>query len=556
MSYKRWTLIAAVLGSAIVFLDSTIVGVALPRIGRELHSSYFGVLEAQAYIYSGYLLSLCALLILAGALADFYGRKRMFSVGLAGFGAASVLCGVAPTIEVLIAARVLQGVFGALLVPGSLALITSTFEGEEQGRAFGIWASASAGTTILGPFFGGVLVDTLSWRAAFLINVPLVLVALWAVRTHVRESRDEEATGHFDWLGAAIIAVAVGGLAFGSIYGAQHEWQGVLPFAALAVGAVGLAVLPLQMRRSPHPLIPPSLFKSRNFTVANIATLLIYGALYVTFNNLGLFQQGTLGYTAAAAGLSGIPGTLLLVLFSARFGTLASRYGPRWFMTVGPAVMGLGVLYLARVPPNSEPWKLVPGHPETFIPPTSYLVDFLPGFLCFGLGLMAMVAPLTTAVMTSVPSHNSGLASAINNAISRIGPQLAGAVIFIAITSAFYVSLGNHAPGLNVNSAEVRQGVSPLNQPAIQLSSDQAQAVRVASTDGFHLSMLAASGLLFAGALVSGLGIQSKEAPPEPVPDSHPVPPTAGTHHQHPHPHVHPHLEGEGHHHPEEVPTG
>src|ERR1700694_5163261 len=204
-SYKRWTLEAAVLGSAIVFLDSTVVTVALPHIGSELRSNIFGVLEGQAYVYSGYLLTLSALLILAGALSDYYGRKRMFAVGLIGFGVSSILCGLAPSLEVLIAARVLQGVFGALLVPGSLALISAAFEKEEQGRAYGVWSGASAGTTILGPLIGGILVDTISWRAAFLINVPIIAVALWAVFTHVREIRDEEATGRFDWLRAGLL---------------------------------------------------------------------------------------------------------------------------------------------------------------------------------------------------------------------------------------------------------------------------------------------------------------------------------------------------------------
>ena len=519
--YKRWTLVAAVLGSAIVFLDSTVVNVALPHIGSELKSNIFGVLEGQAYVYSGYLLTLSALLILAGALSDFYGRKRMFAVGLTGFGVSSVLCGLAPSLEVLIAARILQGVFGALLVPGSLALISAAFDTAEQGRAYGVWSGASAGTTILGPLIGGVLVDTISWRAAFLINVPIVAFALWAVFAHVRESRDEEATGRFDWLGAAIIAIAVGGLAFGAIYGEQRRWSGALPFIALGVGAVGLAILPIEMTRAKNPLIPVRLFRSRNFTVTNIATFLIYGALYVMFYNLGLYMQGSLGYTAAAAGLSGVPGTLLLVLFSTRFGALASRYGPRWFMTAGPALMALGTLWLARLPANSQAWLLNPGHPDTFIPPASYFTDLFPGLLLFGAGLMMMVAPLTTAVMTSVPSHNSGLASAINNAISRIGPQLAGALLFIAITSAFYGSLASHAPNLDVNSPEVRREVSPLNHPGMRLSPAQAEAVRQASSDAFHLAMLASAGLLLAGAVVAGVGIRT-QAPDAPAPEPRP----------------------------------
>ena len=510
MNSKRWTLVAAILGSAIVFLDSTVVSVALPRIGSELRSSLLGVLEAQAYVYSGYLLTLSALLVLAGALADYYGRRRMFAIGLAGFGISSVLCGLAPTIEILIAARVLQGVFGALLVPGSLALISAAFDGEEQGRAYGVWSAASAGTTILGPLVGGILVDTVSWRAAFLINVPFVAVALWAVYAHVQESRDEEANGQFDWLGAVIIAVAVGGLAFGAIYGEQHRWDSSIPFIALGLGFIGLAILPIEMTRAKNPLIPVRLFKSRNFTVTNIATLVIYGALYVMFYNLGLFQQGTLGYTAAAAGLSGIPGTLLLVLFSTKFGALAGRYGPRWFMAVGPLLMGLGALWFARIPPDSQPWLLNPGHPETFIPPLSFFVDFLPGSVIFGAGLMMMVAPLTTAVMTSVPKHNSGLASAINNAISRIGPQLAGAVIFIGVTSGFYASLATHAPSLDVNSPAIRREISPLNRPGIHLNPDQERAVKQASTDAFHLAMLASAALLFTGAVVAAVGIRTQ----------------------------------------------
>src|SRR2546426_7830250 len=216
---RRWILVAAVLGSGIVFLDSTVVNVALPRIGRDLPRLWFGVLEGQSYVYNAYLLTLSALLILAGALTDFYGRKRMFILGLIGFGATSVLCGLAPNMELLVLFRIFQGGAGALLVPGSLALITANFEGEAQGRAFGVWAGASGATTILGPVVGGFLVDSISWRAAFLINVPLILVALWATYVHVPESRDEEATGVFDWIGSIIVAVSGGWLCFGVIYG-------------------------------------------------------------------------------------------------------------------------------------------------------------------------------------------------------------------------------------------------------------------------------------------------------------------------------------------------
>src|SRR4051812_37193671 len=348
MSTKRWILIAAVLGSGIVFLDSTVVNVALPRIGRDLPRTFLGVLEGQSYVYNAYLLTLSALLILAGAVNDFYGRKRTFLLGLLGFGVTSVLCGFAPSMELLVLFRVLQGATGALLVPGSLALLTANFSGEEQGRAFGIWAGASGATTILGPVIGGVLVDTISWRAAFLINVPLVVLAVWATWRHVPESRDEQASSQFDWIGAAVVAVAVGGLAFGTIYGQQRDWSDPVGFIALGAGVVATAALPIYMLKAAHPLIPMGLFAARNFAVTNLSTFLIYGALYVTFYYLALFQQGTIGYTAAAAGLGGIPGTLFLIFFSARFGSLSAKFGPRWFMAAGPLVMALGVLWFAR----------------------------------------------------------------------------------------------------------------------------------------------------------------------------------------------------------------
>ncbi|MDR7423327.1 MAG: MFS transporter [Armatimonadota bacterium] len=507
MASLRGTLFAAILGSGIVFLDTTVVNVALPRIGTDLPATVVGVLEGQAYVYNGYLLSLSALLILAGALADFYGRRRTFVVGLAGFGVTSVLCGLAPTMEWLVAFRVLQGAAGALLVPGSLALITAAFGGEAQGRAFGLWAGASGATTILGPLVGGILVDVVSWRAAFLINAPLVAVGLWVTLRAVEESRDESATGAFDWPGAAVVAIAVGGLAFGGIYGQQREWRDPLAFAALAAGAGAAVAFPFLAARSQHPLVPLHLFRSRNFTVTNVSTLVIYGALYVTFYYVPLFMQGTLGYTAAAAGLAGIPSTLLLVFFSSRFGALAGRHGPRRFMAAGPALMALGVAWMLRVPAASAAWGFQPGNPATLIPPASYLIDFLPAYLVYGIGLTIMVAPLTTCLMTSVPVRNSGVASAINNAISRIGPQLAGAAIFVAVTAGFYADLAARIPGLDVSAADVRARIAPLNRPAPDLPADQVAAARDASTRAFRTAMLISVALLAAGAAINAVWI-------------------------------------------------
>jgi EmrB/QacA subfamily drug resistance transporter len=350
---KRWTLIAVVLGSSIVFLDTSVVNLALPRIGEELSSGLFGTLEAQSYVANGYFVTLSALLILGGALSDYYGRRRMFAIGLAGFAGTSLLCGIAPTMEFLIVCRTLQGAAGALLVPGSLAIITATFQGEEQGRAFGLWAGASAATTILGPFVGGLLVNTISWRMAFLINLPFLLIAYIATVRYVPESRDDEATGRFDWLGSLVVVAAVGGLAFGTIRGQQQGWSEPVAVASLVIGAVAAVAFPFLMTRRSDPLVPPKLFRSRNFTVTNISTFVIYGALYVALTFLGIFLIGTLGYNEQAAGIALVPGSLFLVLFSSSFGRLAARFGPRLFMTVGPAIMALGLLWFARIPGSS-----------------------------------------------------------------------------------------------------------------------------------------------------------------------------------------------------------
>src|SRR5258706_202877 len=415
---QKWTLVAAVLASATVFLDSTVVNVALPRIGRALPTPLLGVLEGQTYVYTGYLLSLSTLLILAGALTDAYGRRRVFMLGLAGFGITSGLCGLAPNLESLVVLRVLQGIAGAFLVPGSLALITTTFSGPLQGRAFGIWSGASSGTTLIGPAVGGLLVDTISWRAAFFINLP---------------------------------------------------------------------------------------------------TLLIYGALYVSGYNQALFVQGTLGYTAVAAGLMFIPGGLLLTVMSPRVGTLVGRYGARPFLIVGPLVMAAACLLYARVPATSTAWMLKADSASSVVPPVSYLVDFLPATLIFCIGLGIMVAPLTAALMASVPVANAGLASSINNAISRIGPQLAGAVVFIAVTAVFYASLAAKVPGLDPNSPALRAEVSPLNRPTTSAPAEVAAQARYASADAFHTAMLISAGLLIAGAAANAIGVARKQPESEPL---------------------------------------
>jgi MFS family permease len=379
-----------------------------------------------------------------------------------------------------------------------------------------VWAGASAATSILGPFVGGVLVNSISWRAAFFVNVPFLLVALWAMR-HVPESRDEEATGHFDWLGSAVVALAVGGLAFGTIRGQQSLWTDVGAFVALGVGAVAAIAFPIMMLKRRNPLVPPSLFQSRNFTVTNISTFVIYGALYVSLSFQGLFLIGTLGYNEPAAGIAGLPAVLFLTLFSTRFGKLAARYGPRLFMAVGPFIMGLGLLYLVRFPADSTAWIAGWSEGETILPPGDYFVDLLPSLIIFGIGLMIMVAPLTTALMTSVPKHNSGVASAINNAISRVGAPLVGALLFVAVASSFYTAISDRVPDVDTAAPSFRQEVSPLNVPE-DADPEVIRAARVASTDAFHLSALVAAGLLWVGAAVNAVGIRNpkREEPSAP----------------------------------------
>ena len=508
---------AAILGSGLVFVDSTVVTVALPRIGQDLPALFMGVLEGQSYVYNGYLLTLSALLILAGAANDHYGRKRMFQLGIAGFGVTSVLCGLAPNLEALVIFRVLQGAAGALLVPSSLSLITACFEGEARGRAFGYWSGASAATTILGPVIGGLLVDSISWRAAFLVNVPFIVAALYATR-HIKESRDISSSGRFDWAGSLITALAVGGLAFGAIYGQQREWRDPFAFVALGIGAAATVALPFWMARAKDPLVPLGLFRSRNFAVVNVSTFLIYGALYVVFYFLTLFLQGVIGYTAAAAGVAGLPGTLLLVLFSSRVGGLAARFGVRLFMVGGPVIMAAGVLLFGTIPGTSEAWMLGPGDP---LPPPDYWTRIFPGLVIFGIGLTLLVTPLVTALMGSVPQERSGLGSAINNAISRIGPQLLGAALFVAITASFYAGLEQRVPDLETSSPLVRQAVSPLNPIRVDDTSSFPQSVRdrlveveragrEASTDAFHLAMVVGAGLLLAGA-AANLAIRDRD---------------------------------------------
>ena len=507
-STQRWTLVAAIIGSGAVFLDGTVVNLALKTIGQELPASFVGVLEGQTYLVSGYLAVLAALLILGGALSDHYGRRRVFAIGLAGFAVTSALCGLAPTMEWLILFRLAQGAAGALLVPGSLALISGCFEGAARGRAFGIWAAATSALTLAGPIVSGLLVDTIGWRFAFLVNVPVLGFALWVTLRHVRETRDPSAARRFDWLGAAVAALAVGGLSAGLIRGQEQAWADPLAWGLIVVGVIALIAFPILMATRPDPLVPLSLFKSRAFTTINLATFFIYGALYVQFAYQALVLQATLGYTALGAGAVGIPFGALLAVLSTRIGTLAGLYGSRRFLVMGPLLVAGAMAWYARLPVDSEPWMLRLDDPSTWIPPLDVLVDVLPAVLLGGLGMSLVVAPLTNTLMGSVPERSAGLGSAINNSISRVGQPLLGAIIFVAVSATFYATLGTLQPDLDTTSAEVRQQFQPLNPPQ-DVTPEQATAATQASMDAFHLAMLVAAALLVVGAVISYVGLRA-----------------------------------------------
>jgi EmrB/QacA subfamily drug resistance transporter len=513
MSRQRGVLVATILGSSIVFLDSTIVNVALDTIGQTLPVTFVGRLEGLTYVTSAYFTVLSALLVLAGALNDHFGRARMFRIGLIGFGAASVACGLAPTMEVLILARIAQGAFGALVVPGSLSIITATFDGEERGRAIGLWTAGTSATLIVGPLLGGALVQLVDWRAAFLINVPLVLITMWAASA-IEESRDDTSAARFDWLGSAVVAVAVGGLAFGATRGQQQQWSDPIAWAALAAGAIALVAIPFLMLTREHPLVPPRLFRSRNFTVVNLATLVIYGALYVSLAAQAVFFQGTLGYSPLAAGATSLPTAVLLTVLSTPAGRLSARTGPRLFMTIGPLIMAAGLVWLALVPIASATWVADPTDLSTLLPPLDAVLHVIAPLVVFGVGISLVVAPLTTALMSSVPVRNAGLGSAINNAISRVGQPLVWAVLFIAMTATFYPTLADLVPGLDPNDPALRDLVQPLASVSAEVGADVAAAVREASIGSFRLAMLVSAGLLAVGAAISAVGLRPLRSVP------------------------------------------
>ena len=406
----RWLIAAAVLGSGIAFLDSTVVNVALPAIGRDLGAG----LSGQQWVLDGYLLSLSALLLTGGAAGDRYGRRRVFISGLAVFTTASLACGFSPTVGWLIGARVIQGVGAAALVPGSLALINVGIRNQDRARAVGIWAGMSGVTSALGPLIGGWLVDAASWRWIFFLNIPLAAAAVWITARHVPESRTTTARGRPDVLGAVTVMLGLAGVIYALIEAPSRGWAPVT-VAAGAIGAAALVTFALIEARAAAPVLPLQLFRLRQFTGANLTTLAVYAALGGALFLLALQLQQSLHYSALAAGLATLPITVIMLIGSPWAGAVAERTGPRLPMTVGPLVAAAGLALMARITPGA-----------------SYLEAVLPAVAVFGLGLAITVAPLTAAVLATVSEDFAGTASGVNNAVARLAGLLAVAGLPIA----------------------------------------------------------------------------------------------------------------------------
>ncbi|CAN5582379.1 MFS transporter [soil metagenome] len=402
----RWVLVATVLGSAIVMIDGTVVNVALPHIGRDLGGGFGGL----QWTINAYTLALAAFILLGGSLGDHFGRRRVFVIGVIWFAVASAACGVAPNIELLIAGRVLQGVGGALLTPGSLALISASFHGVDRAAAIGAWSGLGGLAGAVGPFLGGFLVEW-SWRAVFLINLPMAAVVVVVTLLRVPESRDTESPPGLDVTGTVLAALGLAALTFG-LTGLGSRGPGAPALVAIGVGVLALGMFVVAQRRSPHPLVPPALFRNSMFRVANVMTLLIYGALGAVFLVLVLQLQTVAGFSPVAAGAALLPVTAILLVFSAKAGALAGRVGPRLPMTFGTLLSAGGLLLMLRIGTDAS-WPL----------------DVLPAGLVFGAGVALVVAPLTSAVLDSAPDRLAGAASGVNNAVARAGGLLAVAVI-------------------------------------------------------------------------------------------------------------------------------
>jgi EmrB/QacA subfamily drug resistance transporter len=489
---KQLALVAAIMGSFVAGLDATAVNVALPAIREDLG----GGLAGQQWVSNAYLLTLGSLILVGGSLGDVFGERRVFAIGVAGFGLVSIVCAAAPTIELLVAGRALQGAFGALLTPSALAVIIAAFAPSERGAAIGSWTAWSAIATVIGPLAGGYLVDAVSWRLIFAINVPFVTLTLVLIFIAVPARERGMAHARVDWLGAVLTFLGLAGPVLALIRQPVVGWSSPGVWGPGLGGLVLLGLFIVHERRTPEPMLPLGLFKRRNFTVGNIQTFVMYAGLGVTFFFLVLFLQEVAGYGALDAGLALMPATLVMFALSKQFGRLADSIGPRLFMGLGPLTAALGLALMLRLDADVD-----------------YATDLLPALLIFSIGLSATVAPLTATVLSDADEHNAGIASGVNNAIARIAGLLAVAAIGAVVSAQFGSALESRIDGRPLPPAakaavqQARSQTLARVDPA-RAGPDVADAVQDASVHAFRVGMGIAAVLVALGGVLGIVGIR------------------------------------------------
>jgi EmrB/QacA subfamily drug resistance transporter len=484
---------AAIMGSFITGLDATAVNVALPAIRDDLG----GGLAGQQWVSNAYLLTLGSLILVGGSLGDIFGERRVFSIGVGGFGLVSALCAMAPSIELLIAGRALQGAFGALLTPSALALIISTFPPSERGAAIGSWTAWSGISTVVGPLVGGYLADAVSWRLIFAINVPFVALTLLLIAVAVPARERAAARVPLDWLGAVLTFLGLAGPVLALIRQPVVGWGSIEVWGPGIAGVVLLGIFLVHERRTEAPMLPLGLFARRNFAIGNLETFAVYGGLSVTFFFLVLFLQQVAGYDALQAGLALMPATLVMFALSKRVGRLADRVGPRLFMGLGPLMSALGLALMLRIDAH-----------------LNYFTDLLPALLIFSIGLAVTVAPLTATVLADADESNAGIASGINNAIARVAGLLAVAAMGAVVSAQFSSALDDRLAGQTL-SAPARAAVEQARKETLArvdpsvAGSAVAGAVQAASTRAFHVGIGISTALVALGGVLGLVGIRN-----------------------------------------------
>jgi len=498
-SAAAWILVATILGSSMAFIDGTVVNVALPALQANLKAT---VVDVQ-WVIEAYSLLLSALLLVGGSLGDHYGRRRIFILGVAVFAMASAWCGLAPGIRQLIIARAVQGVGAALLIPGSLAIISASFPDEDRGRAIGTWSGFTAMTTAFGPVLGGWLIEKVSWRAVFFINVPLALIVWLVSLRHVPESRSDRKEGRLDLLGAVLTVMGLGGVIYGLIESSRLGLANPAVVGALVGGWLFLVIFLFFEKRTPDPMLPLALFRSRDFAGANLVTLFLYSALIGTLFFLPMNLIQIQNYTATAAGAALLPFILIVFLLSRWSGGLVRRYGAKLPLIIGPMVAATGFILFVVPGAGADYWS-----------------KFLPAIVMLGFGMAISVAPLTTTVMNAVPADRVGIASGINNAVSRAAGLLAIAVFGIVMLQTFSRSLDRHLAEINT-PAPVRHSLENqrINLAAVALPeglsspmrADLRRAIDESFVQGFRRVMLLGASLAFASGMISWLLITGRK---------------------------------------------